>query len=59
MNNAFVTDYKALPGMYPHAAGQICSNGPYKTVADLLKIETATAHDKELFNKCAAAAPPR
>ena len=33
LNSVFVGDYKAMPGMYPHAAGKIASNGPwYQTV---------------------------
>jgi len=51
LNNALVTDYKALPGMYPHAAGLIASNGPYNTVDDLFRLPQATARDKELFSK--------
>ena len=51
LNSALVTDYKVLRGMYPHAAGQIASNGPYKSVDDLFRIPTATDHDKELFRQ--------
>ena len=61
VNNALVTDYKRMPGMYPHAAGLIASNGPYNSVADLFKLEGATTHDKELFKKYRAelvALPP-
>ena len=61
VNNALVTDYKTLPGMYPHAAGLIASNGPYNTVQDLMKIPQATSRDKELFTKYRAeliALPP-
>jgi photosystem II PsbU protein len=36
------TDYKQLPGFYPHAAGKIASNGPYKTVADIYNIPGLT-----------------
>ena len=39
--------------MYPHAAGQIASHGPYKSVNDLQQIKTANARDKELFRKFA------
>jgi len=49
LNNALVTDYKRLPGMYPHAAGQIASHGPYGSVQDLFKIPSANANDKALF----------
>ncbi|KAL1520300.1 hypothetical protein AB1Y20_021895 [Prymnesium parvum] len=51
LNAALVTDYKVLPGMYPHAAGIIASNGPYKTVDDLFALRAATANDKALFKK--------
>ena len=34
LNSVFVGDYKAMPGMYPHAAGKIASNGPYKKVSE-------------------------
>ena len=51
LNSALITDYKVLPGMYPHAAGQIAAHGPYKTVDDLFKLPTATDHDKMLFKK--------
>ena len=37
--------------MYPHAAGQIASHGPYQSVDDLQKIPTATEADKKLFKK--------
>lgn len=51
VNNALVTDYKQLPGMYPHAAGQIASHGPYRSVDELFKLATATDSDKKLFKK--------
>lgn len=51
VNSALVTDYKRLRGMYPHAAGQIASHGPYASVAELDAIPTATAKDKALFKK--------
>jgi hypothetical protein len=51
INNSPISDYKPLPGMYPHAAGQIASHGPYKSVDDLQKIPTATEADKKLFKK--------
>lgn len=37
--------------MFPHAAGQIASNGPYNEVDDIFKIKTATENDKKLFKK--------
>jgi len=51
LNNALITDYKVLPGMYPHAAGLLASNGPYKSVNDILRLPGATESDKMLFNK--------
>jgi len=33
LNGAFIGDYKQFPGMYPHAAGKIASNGPYSSVS--------------------------
>jgi photosystem II PsbU protein len=37
--------------MYPHAAGKIASNGPYKKVSDIYKIEGLTKNDVTLFKK--------
>ena len=51
VNGAFVVDYKALPGFFPHAAGKIASNGPYETVKDIYKIPGLTANDKAIFKK--------
>lgn len=34
LNSVFVGDYKAMPGMYPHAAGKIAANGPYEKVSE-------------------------
>ena len=61
VNNAVITEYKRLPGMYPRAAGLIASNGPYKSVKDLTSLPMANEHDKELFRKYAnelVAMPP-
>ena len=44
-------EYKNFPGMYPHAAGKIASNGPYDTVKDIYKIEGLTSNDVALFKK--------
>merc|ERR1711974_273117 len=38
LNNANVQAYRQFPGMYPAAAGQICSHGPYKQVSDIYNI---------------------
>ena len=51
INNAVVTDYKAMPGMYPHAAGLIASNGPYTRTSDIFKLPSANDRDKALFKK--------
>jgi hypothetical protein len=41
-------DYKQLPGMFPHAAGQIASHGPYKSVKDVYKINSLTDEDRKV-----------
>ena len=51
INAATVDAYKKFPGMFPHAAGQIASHGPYSEVNDLFKINTATQADRALFLK--------
>lgn len=51
INNAAITDYKKFPGMFPHAAGQIASHGPYKSVDDLQLLNSANPSDKALFKK--------
>merc|ERR1712061_916839 len=38
LNNANVQAYRQFPGMYPTAAGQIASHGPYKQVSDIYNI---------------------
>ena len=38
-------------GMFPHAAGKIASNGPYKKVSDIYSIPGLTKNDKELFKR--------
>jgi photosystem II PsbU protein len=37
--------------MFPHAAGKIASNGPYKNVKEIYKIEGLTENDKKLFQR--------
>lgn len=37
--------------MFPHAAGKIASNGPYRSVKDIYKIAGLTPRDIELFRK--------
>lgn len=51
LNGAFVDEYKQLRGMFPHAAGKIASNGPYRKVSDIFKIEGITENDIKLFKK--------
>jgi photosystem II PsbU protein len=35
--------------MYPHAAGKIASNGPYKKVGDIYKIRGLSSNDLQMF----------
>ncbi|CAN0111886.1 unnamed protein product [Heterosigma akashiwo] len=51
LNGAIVVDYKAFPGMYPHAAGKLASNGPYKSVKDIYKIDGLSSNDIKMFKK--------
>lgn len=51
LNSAYVGDYKQLRGMFPTTAGKIASNGPYKTVKDVYKIEGLTSRDIDLLKK--------
>merc|ERR1712207_44349 len=37
VNNANVQAFRQFPGMYPTAAGQIATHGPYSKVKDILK----------------------
>jgi hypothetical protein len=46
-----VSDYKVLQGFYPHAAGAICSHGPYSHVKEIYDIPGLTKRDMELFKK--------
>mmetsp|Transcript_1345 Transcript_1345/g.1712 ORF Transcript_1345/g.1712 Transcript_1345/m.1712 type:complete len:157 (-) Transcript_1345:390-860(-) len=47
LNAATVGEYKQFPGMFPHAAGKIASNGPYEKVSDIFNIEGLTENDKK------------
>eukprot|EP00931_Biecheleriopsis_adriatica_P043675 TRINITY_DN2495_c0_g1_i7.p1 TRINITY_DN2495_c0_g1~~TRINITY_DN2495_c0_g1_i7.p1 ORF type:complete len:210 (-),score=65.80 TRINITY_DN2495_c0_g1_i7:32-610(-) len=38
INNANVQAYRQFPGMYPTAAGMICTHGPYKSVQEVYDI---------------------
>lgn len=40
-----------FPGMYPHAAGMIASNGPYDNVKDIYKLDGLTSNDIKMFKK--------
>jgi len=40
-----------FPGMFPHAAGKIASNGPYSNVKEIYKIDGITDNDVKLFKK--------
>mmetsp|Transcript_15592 Transcript_15592/g.43030 ORF Transcript_15592/g.43030 Transcript_15592/m.43030 type:complete len:161 (+) Transcript_15592:109-591(+) len=51
LNSAFVGDYKYFPGMFPHAAGKIASNGPYQSVKEIYKIDGLTPNDIKLFKQ--------
>jgi len=51
INNANVRVYAKLPGMYPGAAGKICSNGPYKSVSDLYNIKGISEAEKAAIKK--------
>eukprot|EP00543_Licmophora_paradoxa_P001958 CAMPEP_0202456966 /NCGR_PEP_ID=MMETSP1360-20130828/14103_1 /ASSEMBLY_ACC=CAM_ASM_000848 /TAXON_ID=515479 /ORGANISM="Licmophora paradoxa, Strain CCMP2313" /LENGTH=153 /DNA_ID=CAMNT_0049076929 /DNA_START=15 /DNA_END=476 /DNA_ORIENTATION=+ len=51
LNGAFVGDYMQFPGMFPHAAGKIASNGPYAKVGDIYKIDGISDHDKKMFKQ--------
>jgi len=51
INNANVQAYRQFPGMYPSAAGQICSHGPYKSVADVYNIPGLKEELKNIIKK--------
>merc|ERR1712216_783937 len=51
INNANVRVYAKLPGMYPGAAGKICSNGPYKSVSELYSIKGISEAEKSAIKK--------
>jgi len=51
INNANVQAYRQFPGMYPTAAGQICSHGPYKSVADIYTIPGLKEELKTIMKK--------
>lgn len=51
INNANVRAYLKLPGFYPTLAGIIVSNGPYKSVDEVAKLDGITPKMKELLTK--------
>merc|ERR1711879_576285 len=51
LNNANVQAYRQFPGMYPTAAGQIATHGPYKTVADIYDIPGLDERVKAIMKK--------
>merc|ERR1712241_1119771 len=51
VNNANVQAYRQFPGMYPTAAGQIATHGPYKTVADIFDIPGLDERVKAIMKK--------
>lgn len=40
-----------MKGMFPSAAGKIASNGPYKAVKDIYKIDDLTGEYRNLQNR--------
>eukprot|EP00448_Togula_jolla_P028604 CAMPEP_0170621954 /NCGR_PEP_ID=MMETSP0224-20130122/28871_1 /TAXON_ID=285029 /ORGANISM="Togula jolla, Strain CCCM 725" /LENGTH=189 /DNA_ID=CAMNT_0010948237 /DNA_START=57 /DNA_END=626 /DNA_ORIENTATION=- len=51
INNANVQAYRQFPGMYPTAAGQIATHGPYKSVSDLYDIPGLKDDVKNIIKK--------
>merc|ERR1719436_831810 len=51
LNNANVQAYRQFPGMYPTAAGQIASHGPYKQVSDIYNIPDLDEKLKAIMKK--------
>merc|ERR1712012_1505335 len=51
VNNANVQAFRQFPGMYPTAAGQIATHGPYKTVADIYDIPGLDERVKDIMKK--------
>merc|ERR1712150_433125 len=51
LNNANVQAYRQFPGMYPTAAGQIATHGPYKSVADIYDIPGLDERVKAIMKK--------
>ena len=51
LNNATVQAYRQFPGMYPNAAGQICTHGPYKNVSEIYDIPGLKDEIKAILKK--------
>jgi len=51
LNNANVQAYRQFPGMYPTAAGQIATHGPYKQVSDIYNIPNLDEKVKAIMKK--------
>lgn len=51
LNSATVGEYKQLRGMFPTTARKIATNGPYKSVSDIYKIDNLTDRDMKVFKK--------
>merc|ERR1712190_248490 len=51
LNNANVQAYRQFPGMYPTAAGQIATHGPYKKVSDIYDIPGLDDKIKAIMKK--------
>merc|ERR1719436_2120316 len=51
VNNANVQAFRQFPGMYPTAAGQIATHGPYKAVKEIYDIPNLDERIKALFKK--------
>merc|ERR1719436_1244533 len=51
LNNANVQAYRQFPGMYPTAAGQIATHGPYSKVTDIYDIPGLEEKLKDIMKK--------
>lgn len=40
-----------FPGLFPHVAGKLASNGPYSSVKDMYKIKGLTSRDIAIMKK--------
>merc|ERR1712207_61517 len=51
VNNANVQAFRQFPGMYPTAAGQIATHGPYSKVSDIYDIPGLEERVKDIMKK--------